>query len=75
VKTFAREKTNEGTRQFMVDMEECSAVDSTFMGTLAGIALRLRELGEPSGSLRLLNMHPEIRKLFENLGLDQLFDV
>lgn len=75
VKEFAKEKTREGIRQFMVDMEECSAVDSTFMGTLAGIALRLKELGAPTGSLRLLNMHPEIRKQFEKLGLDRLFDV
>ncbi len=75
VKTFAREKINEGVRQFMVDMEECSAVDSTFMGTLAGTALRLQQLGAPTVSLRLLNTHPEIRKLFENLGLDQLFHV
>ena len=75
VKEFVREKTREGVSQFMVDMEECSAVDSTFMGTLAGAALRLKELGAPWGSLQLLNTHPEIQKQFAELGLDRLFDL
>ncbi|MGV3533474.1 MAG: STAS domain-containing protein [Chthoniobacteraceae bacterium] len=71
VKEFGRDAIRRGIRQIMVDMEECSAVDSTFMGTLTGLALRLYEIGE--GKVRLLNTHPEIRKQFEALGLDQLF--
>ncbi len=46
-------------------------MDSTFMGTMAGIALRLRELG--SGGLTVLNANPRNRSLLENLGLDHLF--
>jgi hypothetical protein len=46
-------------------------MDSTFMGTLAGIALRLREIG--SGSLTVLNPNTRNLSLLENLGLDHLF--
>ena len=41
------------------------------MGTLAGIALRLRELGQ--GNLRVTNLNERNSDLLSNLGLDQLF--
>ncbi len=40
------------------------------MGTLAGIALRLRELGQ--GNLRVTNLNERNSDLLSNLGLDQL---
>jgi hypothetical protein len=46
-------------------------MDSTFMGTLAGVALRLRELGQ--GTLRVTNLNERNSDLLSNLGLDQLF--
>ena len=46
-------------------------MDSTFMGTMAGIALRLREIGQ--GELRVTNLNERNRDLLANLGLDQLF--
>ncbi len=71
LKDFAKEMTNRGHRDFVVDLQTCPVMDSTFMGTLAGIALRLRELG--SGQLRVINLNERNRDLLANLGLDQLF--
>ena len=71
VSEFGKKMVHRGIRQFAVDLEECSGLDSTFMGTLAGIALRLRELGK--GTLRVLNVQPEHEKQFRDLGLDELF--
>ena len=48
-------------------------MDSTFMGTLAGLALRLKEIGQ--GKLRTVNVNTRNADLLENLGLDQLFTV
>jgi hypothetical protein len=48
-------------------------MDSTFMGTLAGISQNLRGLGQ--GSVRALNVSPRNVSLFENLGLNLLFVV
>ncbi len=62
-----------GSREFVVDLGACELMDSTFMGTLAGVALRLREIGQ--GNLRAVNVNPRNASLLENLGLDQLFDV
>ena len=53
LKEFAREMVNRGYREFVFDLEECVMMDSTFMGTMAGMALRLKELGE--GSLHVIH--------------------
>ncbi len=73
VKEFAKEMVNRGHREFVVDLRNCPAMDSTFMGTMAGIALRLRELGE--GHLHVVNLNERNSDLLCNLGLDQLFSL
>lgn len=71
LKEFAREMINRGHREFVVDLQNCPVMDSTFMGTLAGIALRLREIGQ--GNLHVTNLNERNGDLLRNLGLDQLF--
>lgn len=71
MKEYTRRMIQRGHRIFVVDLAACELMDSTFMGTLAGIALRLREIG--SGSLSVLNPNMRNRTLLENLGLDHLF--
>ncbi len=73
VKEFAKEMVNRGSRQFIVDLRNCPVMDSTFMGTLAMIALRLREIGQ--GSLHVVNLNERNHDLLTNLGLDQLFSM
>ena len=73
VKEFAREMVNRGHREFMVDLRNCPVMDSTFMGTLAMIALRLREIGQ--GHLHVINLNERNHDLLTNLGLDQLFSM
>jgi anti-sigma B factor antagonist len=73
LKEFAREMVNRGYREFVFDLEECVMMDSTFMGTMAGIALRLKELGE--GSLHVIHCGERSRELLSGLGLDQIFDI
>lgn len=73
LKEFAREMVNRGHREFVVDLRHCPVMDSTFMGTLAGIALRLREIGQ--GNLNVTNLNERNSDLLRNLGLDQLFSI
>ena len=68
---FCKEMTNRGYRQFVIDLKQCPVMDSTFMGTLTGISLRLRELG--SGQLCLVNLNERNRDLLAGLGLDRFF--
>jgi anti-sigma B factor antagonist len=70
-KHFAREMVDRGYREFVVDLNDCAMMDSTFMGTMAGLALRLKELGQ--GHLRVVHCGERSRQLLSGLGLDQLF--
>ena len=72
-KEFAREMVARGYREFVVDLENCIMMDSTFMGTLAGVALRLKELGR--GHLHVIHCGQRSRDLLTGLGLDQVFSI
>jgi anti-sigma B factor antagonist len=73
LKEFSKHMLERGYRHFVVDLNGCTVMDSTFMGTLAGIALRLREFG--NGSLLVRNANERNSDLLQNLGLNNLFDV
>ncbi len=73
LKEFAREMVNRGHREFVFDLEECVMMDSTFMGTMAGMALRLKELGQ--GRVHVIHCGERSRDLLSGLGLDQIFDI
>src|SRR3954462_7442485 len=68
LKEFSRQMMDRGRRDFVVDLANCPAMDSTFMGTLAGLALRLREAG--NGQLWVVNRNLRNNELLEGLGLD-----
>ncbi len=71
MKEYTKRMVVRGFRHIVIDLKGCELMDSTFMGTLAGIALRLRELG--SGELTVINANERNTSLLENLGLDHLF--
>src|ERR1041384_7338252 len=64
---------NRGFREFVFDLQDCVMMDSTFMGTMAGMALRLKELGQ--GRLRVIHCGARSRELLSGLGVDQIFDI
>ena len=55
-----------------IELSECAGMDSTFLGMIAGAALKMREYG---GSVSLLNPTPRVAETAENLGLDKLVQV
>ena len=73
LKEFGREMVNRGYREFVFDLQECAMMDSTFMGTMAGVALRLKELGH--GHLHVVHCGLRSRELLSGLGLDQIFSI
>jgi anti-anti-sigma factor len=73
LKEFTREMVNRGYREFVIDLDQCAMMDSTFMGTMAGVALRLKELGQ--GHLQVVRCGERSRDLLTGLGLDQLFTI
>lgn len=73
VKRCFQTMIEKGTRHFVVDLERCPIMDSTFLGTLTGAALNLRELGD--GEVCILNANARNRQLLSSLGLDHILEV
>ena len=60
-----------GHCEFVVDLAACELMDSTFLGTLTGIALGL----PPGGKLTVVRANDRNRAVMQNLGLDRIFAV
>lgn len=73
LKRVIQEQLAEGYYDYIIDLAECEQLDSTFMGTLTGIAQRLKNKKE--ASFRVINVNEINQQLMENLGLDQLFPI
>ena len=71
LKRFAR-RVLEQKLSLQLDLGGCTYMDSTFLGMLAGLAVKAREGGLPR--IRVLQASPRVRDLMENLGIDRLFD-
>lgn len=63
-----------GRIRFVLDFRDCTSMDSTFLGVLAGAALKLRKLPK-RGSLVLCRLSGRNLELVRNLGLDRLLTI
>jgi anti-sigma B factor antagonist len=73
LKAFYLQLLKDGVKRFVVDLEACTYLDSTFLGILLGLGLKLREVGP--GLLHILNASPRNLELLKNLGLDRLISI
>jgi len=74
LRRYALEMIERGHHGFVVDLDQCHGMDSTFLGVLAGIGLRLRQGGR-HGKITVINASPRSLELLETLGLDRLFGI
>ena len=74
VKRCFQTMMSRGKRHFVVDLERCPIMDSTFLGTLTGAALHLRETGG-SGEVSIVNANARNQQLLASLGLDHILEV
>lgn len=73
LKKWAEEQLDSGVKHVVVDLEECSGMDSTFMGTMAGIAMRLAKT--EGGVLDIASASDKNRQSLEDLGLSSLMQI
>lgn len=73
MKQWAETHVAAGGRCVVVDLEFCTGMDSTFMGTMAGIAMRLAKL--PDGVLQVTGANEKNRNSLEDLGLSMLLEI
>jgi anti-anti-sigma factor len=74
LKDFFTALMEQGKTRFVVDFKQCASMDSTFLGVLAGAAIKLRR-ATPPGSLALVRVGERNLELIRNLGLHRLATV
>jgi len=62
----------QGTRYYLLDLEELTYISSAGLGVLMGI---LREVREKKGDLKIINMSEKIERVFSLLGFSRLMKV
>ncbi|VGO17253.1 hypothetical protein PDESU_05849 [Pontiella desulfatans] len=55
-----------------IDMSDCTGMDSTFMGVVAGLACLIKS--KPDYSFKLINLSDKNKKLLVTLGVDRVVD-
>lgn len=70
--TFFQEMLQQGVPRFILDFGECTGMDSTFLGIIAGAALETRKVEGEGGYLALLCLGERNLELVRNLGLHRL---
>ena len=69
---FAKNSQNKATK-IIFDMENCTGMDSTFMGVIAGLAIKLQ--GMANSYLQLCGVSHSNQESLEELGIDSLVDI
>jgi anti-anti-sigma regulatory factor len=77
LKTLCDELLQRGYAWLVLDLTECVLMDSTFLGVLAGLGLKMNGAGAPGDgrTLELFNPNSRIAELLENLGVLHLFKI
>ena len=75
-KTLVQELHRKGCSYFVLDLSECTLMDSTFLGVLAGFGLQgVASKSDRPAIMELLNPNERITELLESLGVLHLFKV
>lgn len=76
-KRLVNEMREEGKVKFIVDLSACQIMDSTFLGMLAGLGMRIssEELPAEQRPIELLNPTERVADLIDNLGVSNLFHI
>lgn len=62
--------SNEGRKNIRLDLKDCTAMDSTFMGVLSMGALKAEDNGT---RFEIFNASDTLKRLLTDLGVDELF--
>jgi anti-sigma B factor antagonist len=76
-KTLVQELLQRGCTYIVLDLSECTLMDSTFLGVLSGFGLKTSagKIDHAKATIELLNPNERILELLESLGVLDLFKV
>lgn len=71
-KSILFEDINQNYLKFVVDLNECEFIDSTFLSTLV---TTLKHLLNNGGNIKLSSVNPEVQSLLELTGTHRVFEI
>ncbi len=74
LKQFLQGRLEKGFRQFVIDLDDCKGIDSTFIGILYTTAASLSAKDE-DGQLQVINPGERNHRSISKLGLDHLIKI
>ncbi|MEX0321827.1 MAG: STAS domain-containing protein [Puniceicoccaceae bacterium] len=74
VKDLFDQLVEQGKLRFVIDFQSCTGMDSTFLGILAGLGIKMMK-ATPKGSIVLTRLGTRNLELIQNLGLHRLLTV
>lgn len=73
IKRFVEKSVEQGALKFVIDLEACPGMDSTFMGMLAGLGIGFRKSG--MGQIFVVGTSEKTRSSLKELGLQYLMKI
>ena len=73
LKAWADGQLKSGVVHIVIDLERCTGMDSTFMGTMAGLAMRL--IKTSGGVLEVTSADEKNSQALDDLGLSSLMQI
>lgn len=70
--SYCQECANSGVSRVLVDLSQCSGMDSTFVGTM--LALREESAGKDC-DLVFVNVSPQVRAALDQMGVSHVFEL
>lgn len=72
LREFIQQAERSGIREAVLDLIECDSMDSTFLGLIAGFAMRLRRIG---GRMLAVSPGDRVQRLLRTLGVDRVLEI
>lgn len=75
LRAFTQCELERGQTRFVLDLDKCPGMDSTFMGTLLAISKDVRKVNSSDGIFDIINTNQRNIQLLKSLGLNLLLSI
>lgn len=75
LRRYLTEAFEKGLRKFIIDLEQCRLIDSTFIGILSGLASKIARQGDGADAVQVIHTNERNEKSICKLGLNHMITV
>ena len=75
IRRYLTDAFEEGLRKFIIDLEQCRLIDSTFIGILSGLAGKIARQGDCTDAVKVIHSNERNEKSICKLGLNHMITI